>query len=284
MTQQQHPDKEHERQDAKAKAAARAMEDDRLASAPHAPHAPDRQQQQAEQERLRKESEAAQQRQNQKAREYSDKMFEAQQQRAIDERKEAQAHRELAEKHAEDRKKELERRAALSPAERLEEDEKRAARTPEEIAKENEEKGIVGFVSPEQMDQINQLAGTPSYPLFNETAHAAEMVLTEANGQRSRAYAYLADPVTIKVGQPLKQTVAPTSTTPGTFVPAAVGADCTAIALYGGTSNPTNGLRIAVLVRDCEVNGYCINWGAITVPEQAIGLTTLAAAGIIVRY
>jgi Bacteriophage lambda head decoration protein D len=235
-------------------------------------------------EKMRKDNEEAQQKAREKSREFSDKMFEAQQQRLADEQKQVKEQRELREKHQDDRQKEIERRAALSPAERLEEDEKRASRTPEEIAKENEEKGIVGFVSPEQMDQINPLAGTPSYPLFNETAHPTEMVLTEANGQRSRAYAYLADPVTIKVGQPLKQTVAPTSTTPGTFVPAAVGADCTAIALYGGTSNPSNGLRIAVLVRDCEVNGYQISWGAITVPEQAIGLTTLAAQGIIVRY
>lgn len=235
-------------------------------------------------EKMRHDNEEIQKRNREKAREYADKLFEAEQQRLADAQKELKERRDLVQKHQDDRRKEDERRAALSPAERLEEDEKRASRTPEEIAKENEEKGIVGFVSPEQMDQINPLVSTPSYPLYNETAHPAEMVLTEANGQRSRAYAYLADPVTIKVGQPLKQTVAPTSTTPGTFVAAAVGADCSAIALYGGTSNPTNGLRIAVLVRDCEINGYCISWGSITVPEQAIGLTTLAAAGIIVRY
>ena len=211
-------------------------------------------------------------------------MFETAQRVLTEEQEEMKRQRDLREKHQDEARKERERRDALSPAERLEEDEKIAGLKPEEIAKRDEERGQVGFVSPEQMDQINPLAGTPSYPLFNEVGHPAEMVLSEAAGQRSRAYAYLADPVTIKVGQPLKQTVAPTSTTPGTFVPAAVGADCSAIALYSGISNPTNGLRIAVLVRDCEINGYQINWGAITVPEQAIGLATLAAAGIIVRY
>jgi hypothetical protein len=132
-------------------------------------------------------------------------------------------------------------------------------------------------------EQVNPLAGTPQFPIKTETPHAAEFILSEANGHRSRANAYLADPVTIVVGQPLKQTVAPSGTTPGTYVPAALGADCQAIAIYGGTSNPTNGLRIAVLVRDAEVNGNLIQWGAITTPEQAIGITTLAAAGIIAR-
>jgi hypothetical protein len=229
-------------------------------------------------------TEEAQKKAREKAAEFSDKMFDAQQKALSETQEQAKAQRELRQKHQDDRRKEVERRAALSPAERLEEDEKIASMTPEEIAKRDEERGQVGFVAPEVLDAINPLAGTPMYPLFNEGAHPAEMILTEANGQRSRAYAYLAHPATIKIGQPLKQTVAPTSTTPGTFVPAAVGADCSAIAIYGGTSDPTNGLRIAVLVRDCEINGYQISWGAITVPEQAIGLATLAAAGIIVRY
>lgn len=235
-------------------------------------------------DKARQQTEELQQKAREKSREYSDKMFEAQQKALSEQQEEMKAQRDLREKHLDDRRKEADRRAALSPQERLEEDEKIAGMKPEEIAKRDEERGQVGFVDPVQMDNINLLAGTPSYPLFNEGAHPAEMILTEANGQRSRAYAYLADPATIKVGQPLKQTVAPTSTTPGTFVPAAAGADCQAIAIYGGVSNPTNGLRIAVLVRDCEINGYQINWGAITVPEQAIGLATLATAGIIVRY
>ena len=233
-------------------------------------------------EKAKRDNEEAQKKARERAAEMSDKMFEATQKALADKQEEAKKVRESVQQHREARQKEDERRASMSPAERMEEDEKIASMTPEEIAKRDEERGQVGFVSPEQMDQINLLAS--SYPTFAETAHAAEMILTEANGQRSRAYAYLADPVTIKIGQPLKQTVAPTSTTPGTFVPAAVGADCSAIAIYGGTSNPTNGLRIAVLVRDCEINGYQINWGAITVPEQAIGLATLATAGIIVRY
>jgi Bacteriophage lambda head decoration protein D len=142
----------------------------------------------------------------------------------------------------------------------------------------------------DERNRVDALAGeTPTqyasaYPIQTETPHATEFILTEANGQRSRANGFLAGAVTIKVGQPLKQTVAATATTPATFVAAALGADCNALAMYGGTGDGTNGLRIAVLVRDAEVNGNLINWGAITAPEQAIGLNTLAAAGIIARF
>ncbi|HEV8503711.1 MAG TPA: head decoration protein [Casimicrobiaceae bacterium] len=189
---------------------------------------------------------------------------------------------EEARKAGEAKRKEAARRAALSPEERVKEDEARAFMSPEERAKDDESKGIVAGVDP--FADVNPLAGAPQFTIFNEPHHTAEFVLTEANGQRSRANAYLADPVSVVVGQPLKQTVAPTATTPGTYVPAAVGADCQALALYAGGSNPTNGLRISVIVRDAEVNGNLIVWGAITAPEQAIGLQTLAAAGIIVRY
>lgn len=215
--------------------------------------------------------------------EQRDASWQADEKRRAEEHEAIGKRREAARKYEDARKKEDERRAALSPPERIEEDEKRAEMTPEERAADDESKGLT---RPDLQDgeQINLLAGTPQYPIQTEGPHPAEFILSEANGQRSRANAFLADPVTIKVGQPLKQTVAPTSTAPGTYVPAAAGADCTAIALYGGSSNPTNGLRIAVLVRDAEVNGQLIQWGAITAPEQAIGLTTLAAAGIIARF
>jgi hypothetical protein len=36
-------------------------------------------------------------------------------------------------------------------------------------------------------------------------------------------------------------------------------------------------------VRDAEVNKNLITWGAITAPEQVIGLQTLATNGIIAR-
>jgi head decoration protein D len=189
--------------------------------------------------------------------------------------------REAARKYQDAVKKETERRAALSPPERVAEDEKRAAMTPEERAKDDESKGLT---KPDLQDnEINQLAGTPQFTIFNEPHHAAEFVLTEANGQRSRENAYLADPVSVVVGQPLKKTAAATATQFATYVPAAVGADCDALALYAGGSNPTSGLRISVIARDAEVNGNLIVWGAITAPEQALGIARFATAGVIVR-
>jgi hypothetical protein len=57
-----------------------------------------------------------------------------------------------------------------------------------------------------------------------------------------------------------------------------------ALTLYAGGSLPGAGLRVSAIVRDAEVNGLCISWpAAMTDPEKAIGITTLAAQGIIVR-
>jgi hypothetical protein len=122
------------------------------------------------------------------------------------------------------------------------------------------------------------------FPLLTETAHSAEFILSEGNGSISRDAAYLAHPATTKIGQPLKFTAPATATVPATYVPAAVGADCDALAIYAGTStDPVAGLRIAVITRNAEVNGKLIAWGAITVPEQALGIARLATHGIIVR-
>lgn len=186
-----------------------------------------------------------------------------------------------ARKAAEARRAEDARRAALSPADRATEDDKRAAMTPEERAKDDESKGIIG--GPEQFDQINLLAGQSQFVILNEPHHTAEFILTEANGQRSRENAYLADPVTVTVGMPLKKTAAATGTQFATYVPAAAGADCDALAMYAGGSLPGQGLRISVIARDAEVNGNLITWGAITAPEQLLGIAQLATHGIIVR-
>ena len=122
------------------------------------------------------------------------------------------------------------------------------------------------------------------FPVLHETPHPAEFILTEANGQRSRDGGYFAHPVTLHVGQPVKKTAGATTDKPTTYVPATAGADCEALAIYGGTStNAADGLRIAVLTRDCEVNGRLIYWGAMTPAEQVIGAQTLAANGVIVR-
>jgi len=121
----------------------------------------------------------------------------------------------------------------------------------------------------------------PQFPIQTETPHSAEFILTEANGYRSRENAFLAHPVTVRVGQPLKAGAAPTTDKPQTFTLAVTAADCDAIAIYAGTSqNPTDGLRIAVIARDAEVNGKLVSWGTI---DGFAGATQLALRGIVVR-
>jgi hypothetical protein len=121
------------------------------------------------------------------------------------------------------------------------------------------------------------------YPVVYEGTHPAEFILTEANGQRSRDNAYFADPTTVKVGTPCKQTAAATTDTPATYVVATVGADCKALTIYGGASMSGEGLRVSIISRDAEVNGRCINWGAMSQAEQVAGVAALATVGIIVR-
>jgi hypothetical protein len=152
----------------------------------------------------------------------------------------------------------------------------------EEKAKEADR---IAKLSPEERAaEISPFAATvPHFTTLAEPHHAAEFVLSEANGQRSRGNCYIADPATIYVGTLLKKTAEATATQPATYVVATVGADCHALALYAGGTIPGEGLRISAIVRDAEVNGNVLSWGAITVPEQAIGLATLAANGIIVR-
>lgn len=121
------------------------------------------------------------------------------------------------------------------------------------------------------------------FPVLREGAHPAEFILTEANGERSRDNAYLAAPATVSVGQPLKRTAAATTDRPATFTVAAVGADCNALAIYGGVADPTAGLQISVISRDAEVNGKLLFWGTMSGAEQTAGIATLRAAGIVVR-
>jgi hypothetical protein len=123
----------------------------------------------------------------------------------------------------------------------------------------------------------------PRFPLQTEGAHSAEFILSEANGNRSRDSAYFADPTTLKVGTPCKQTVAATTDTPATYTVAAAGVDCQALTIYGGASVSGEGLRVSVITRDAEVNGRLINWGALSPAEQIAGAAALLAKGIVVR-
>jgi hypothetical protein len=121
------------------------------------------------------------------------------------------------------------------------------------------------------------------FPILNEGTHTAEFILSEANGHRSRGNAWLADPVTVRVGQPLRKTAEATTDKGATYVVATAGAQCDALAIYAGVSSSGNDLRISVLERDAEVNGRLISWGSLSTAEQIAGATQLATKGIIVR-
>lgn len=123
----------------------------------------------------------------------------------------------------------------------------------------------------------------PQFPVLTETAHPAEFVLSEASGQRSRENAFLADPSTVRVGQPLTEGAAATTDKFRTYTVATTGAACHAVALYGGVSSSGQDLRISIIARDAELNEKCMDWGAMSEAEKATGRTTLAARGIILR-
>ena len=123
----------------------------------------------------------------------------------------------------------------------------------------------------------------PQYPIQTEKAHPAEFVLSEAAGQRSRENAYLADPITVQVGQLLTEGAAATTDKFRTYTVATTGANAHAVALYGGASIPVDGLRISIIARDAELNEKCIYWGAMSEAEKATARTTLAGRGIILR-
>ncbi|MCD9821195.1 head decoration protein [Bradyrhizobium japonicum] len=190
-----------------------------------------------------------------------------------------------AEKKAEEGRKAMHEREQKRLEDEFKENEARIAAERERKAEQEKEAERRAKMSPEELAaEVSPFAATvPHFTVLNEPHHSAEFILSEANGQRSRGAAYFADPATIVVGMPVKKTAEATATQPATYVPAAAGADCHALAMYSGGTIPGEGLRIAVLVRDAEVNKNLITWGAITAPEQVIGLQTLATNGIIAR-
>jgi hypothetical protein len=195
--------------------------------------------------------------------------------------KDAEKARADAEKQADEGRKLLHEREVKQAEAAFEAEENKIK---QEREKKEEELRLANLSPEERAAEISPFVhSVPHYTPQNEPLHPAEFILSEANGHRSRGNAYIADPANILAGQMLKKTAEATATQPPTYVPALVGADCNAIAIYSGGTIPGEGLRISVIVRDAEVNGLCLVWGATTAPEQIIGIQTLAAAGIIVR-
>lgn len=122
-------------------------------------------------------------------------------------------------------------------------------------------------------------------PVFNEGRYPGEFLLTEANGQRSRATA------TIVSGSGIiaPGTVLGRLTASGNYAPSPdTGADgseiAVAIALYGCDATSAD-RKIAVITRDAEVKGPVLTFDPSVDDDtkRAAKAAQLAAAGIIVR-
>jgi len=238
-------------------------------------------------EARRQQAEAAEKRAQQieeaegKAKERREKMHEAEVKNAEEAFKRGEETYDKTRGVMENRRKEEARRAAMSPEQRAEEDQRIADMTPEERAKFFLETGRA--IPLEQEGVVTPFVGGSQYPVLQQHQAPTEFILSEANGQRSRGNAYLADPVMVYSGSLLKESAPATQLLPPTYVLAAAGADADAIALYGGTSVPVDGLRISVLVRDAEVNKHCITWAPLAGAEIDAAIAQLATKGIICR-
>ncbi len=119
---------------------------------------------------------------------------------------------------------------------------------------------------------------------FTEGRHPTEMILSEANGQRSRAGALIAAATAAVAVGTLLRRIAGTTDAAEHYVPITTGVTAEAIALYAAPANADDTQSIAILVRDCEVNGHCLEWPAgMSAADIAQGEANLATKGIIVR-
>ena len=117
---------------------------------------------------------------------------------------------------------------------------------------------------------------------FTEAAHAAEFILSEANGFRSRESREIATGITLKAGEVFQLSAGKATTftgsvdSSGDLVTQAAG-----IAIYAGTA----GDKIATIERDAEVNLNCLTYPAETTSgdEEANTIASLKLLGIITR-
>lgn len=119
--------------------------------------------------------------------------------------------------------------------------------------------------------------------VLTEGRHPAEMILSEANGQRSRAGALIIGPAVIRPGMVLLK-VAATTDVAEHYIPGTTVAHGDAIALYGCVTDTGENASIAILNRDCEVNGHILEYFAgATDPNKVAIMAVLASHGILVR-
>lgn len=117
---------------------------------------------------------------------------------------------------------------------------------------------------------------------FTEAAHAAEFILSESNGHRSREEREIATGITLVAGQVFQLTAGKATTFTGTVDSnGALVTQAAGIAIYPGTA----GEKIATLERDAEVNINCLTYPAETTSgdEEANTIASLKLLGIITR-
>ncbi|MGY3130108.1 hypothetical protein ACVWZM_000790 [Bradyrhizobium sp. USDA 4501] len=115
-------------------------------------------------------------------------------------------------------------------------------------------------------------------PVLNETRHPAEFILSEANGERSRGSGTFLDPASFVAGQIVKKSGA-------NYVAITDATAADGIAIYGGaTTGAGTSVKVALLVRDAEVNGNCLTYFPTAVQADKDAIAALLAANhIIVR-
>lgn len=116
-----------------------------------------------------------------------------------------------------------------------------------------------------------------------EGRHPGEFILSEAPGKRSREVVTISDSVAITPGQILGKVTADGKYQAYDNANTVVGTGTAlAIAVYGLTATDTS-RKITVLVRDCEVNGKCLEWNGQAGADLTAGIADLLALGIVIR-
>lgn len=119
--------------------------------------------------------------------------------------------------------------------------------------------------------------------VFTEGKRAAEFLVSEANGARSRDVVTIAQSAALEPGAVLGKVTAT-----GKYValdPAAVtGAETAASLLYAAADAAAADVSAVAILRDAEINGAELVWPTgIAADQKVSAIASLAALGIIVR-
>lgn len=119
--------------------------------------------------------------------------------------------------------------------------------------------------------------------VLTEGKRAADFVVSEASGTRSRDVITIAQSAVLEPGTVLGKVTA-TAKYVALDPAAATGAETAAALLRSGVDATAADLSAVVILRDAEVNGAELVWPGVITPEQkAAAVADLAAIGIIVR-